>query len=190
MRSPHRPIRELAVPVAPGRALGVAEFGDPNGFPVIWSHGTPGGRLQLPPNAPARAAALGIRLFGVERPGTGRSTPHHYDCVRDYAADIDAMTRNLGFDRFGVIGLSGGGPYTLACAHDLPDRVVAAAVIGGMAPLAGPDAASGPLQKLAPFAAPILDRVSATVGRNLPRILHPFIPHAAAAVRAFAAIAP
>ena len=42
-----------------------------------------------------------------------------------------------------VIGLSGGGPYALACAAALPDRVVAAGVLGGVAPTRGADAISG-----------------------------------------------
>ena len=33
-----------------------------------------------------------------------------------------------------VVGLSGGGPYTLACAAAMPERVVAAGVVGGVAP--------------------------------------------------------
>ena len=46
-----------------------------------------------------------------------------------------------------VIGLSGGGPYTLACAAAMPDRVVAAGVLGGVAPIRGADAISGGLMR-------------------------------------------
>jgi pimeloyl-ACP methyl ester carboxylesterase len=42
-----------------------------------------------------------------------------------------------------VVGLSGGGPYALACAAAMPDRLVAAGVIGGVAPTIGSDAISG-----------------------------------------------
>ena len=31
-----------------GRGIGYAEYGDPNGPVVLWFHGTPGGRRQLP----------------------------------------------------------------------------------------------------------------------------------------------
>jgi pimeloyl-ACP methyl ester carboxylesterase len=189
MRSPHQPHREHAVPVAPGRKLGAAELGDPSGFPVFWFHGTPGGRLQLPPDAPAAAAARGLRLFGVERPGTGLSTPHRYGCVREFATDVGALARGLGLERFAVVGLSGGGPFTLACAHDLPDQVAAAAVIGGLGPVVGPDAAPGYTRLLA-AAAPALSLVAEPVGRALPSAIRPLVPHAAAAVRAFAAVAP
>ncbi len=189
MRSPHHPIREHRVPVAPGRCLGVAELGDPAGFPVLWFHGTPGGRLQLPPGAPAAAAQRGLRLFGVERPGTGDSTPHRYAAVRDFSADAGALASALGLGRFAVAGLSGGGPYALACAHDLPDRIVAAVVIAGFAPVLGPDAAPGRSPWLA-RAHPLAALVAGPLGRALPAMIRPLVPHAALALRAFAAVAP
>ena len=30
-----------------------AEYGDPDGDPVLWFHGTPGARKQIPPDVPA-----------------------------------------------------------------------------------------------------------------------------------------
>ena len=61
-------------------------------------------------------------------------------------------------------GLSGGGPYALACAHEMPERVVAAALLGSVAPSVGRDAASGGAVSLAPWAAPILRQVHAPLG--------------------------
>ncbi len=189
LRSPHRPHREHLVRIGGGRTLGAAELGAPSGFPVLWFHGTPGGRIQVPPDAPEAAIERSLRLIGVERPGTGWSTPHRYGAIREFARDVRALADALALDRFAVVGLSGGGPYTLACAHDLPDRVACAAVIGGIGPLVGPDAAPGGPRFLA-HAAPLLERIAAPVGAVLPRVLRPLVPHAAAAVRAFAAVAP
>lgn len=189
MRSPHRPLREHRVPVSSNRNLGAAELGDPHGFPVLWFHGTPGGRLQVPPDAPASAEARGIRLFGVERPGTGWSTPHRYGSVREFGDDIRAFADALGFEKFAVAGLSGGGPYTLACAHQIPDRVVAAAVIGGIGPTAGPDAVDSYTRALA-LAHPFLSVIAEPVGRVLPSVVKPVIPHAKLAIRAFSMVAP
>lgn len=156
---------------------------------MLWFHGTPGGRLQVPPDAPASAAARGLRLFGVERPGTGWSTPHRYRSVRDFADDVRALADALGFEKFAVAGLSGGGPYTLACAHAMPDRIVAAAVIGGIGPTAGPDAVPSYTRALA-LAHPVLSAVAEPIGRALPRLAKPVIPHAKLAIRAFSYVAP
>jgi pimeloyl-ACP methyl ester carboxylesterase len=189
LASPHRPRREHRVAVAPGRFLGAAELGDPGGFPVLWFHGTPGGRLQLPPDAPASAARRGLRLFGVERPGTGWSTPHRYAAVHDFAADVGALAAALDLDRLAVVGLSGGGPFALACAHGLPDRVVAAAVIGGIGPVQGPDAVPGHGRTLARMHA-LAARIAEPVGRALPALVRHAVPHAHLAVRAFTVFAP
>lgn len=189
MRSPHHPLREHRVPVAHDRLFGAAEFGDPHGFPVLWFHGTPGGRMQVPPDAPASAEQRGLRLFGVERPGTGDSTPHRYVAVRDFAADIGALAEGLGLGRFAVAGLSGGGPFALSCAHGLPERVVAAAVVGGIGPVCGPDAVPGHGGTLAALH-PIASILATPLGRVLPWLVRPFIPYAHGAVRAFSTIAP
>ena len=189
VRSPHHPLREHRVRVAEGRTLGAAELGDPEGFPVLWFHGTPGGRLQLPPDAPGAAERRGLRLFGVERPGTGYSTPHRYGAVVDFAADVGALADGLGLGRFAVVGLSGGGPFALACACRLPDRVIAAAVIGGIGPVRGPDAVpehGRVLARLHRFAALIAE----PVGRVLPSLIRPLVPYAHQIVRAFTTVAP
>jgi pimeloyl-ACP methyl ester carboxylesterase len=48
--------------------------------------------------------------------------------------DVDAVLDYLGIDRFASWGVSGGGPHVLACAALMPERVVAAACISGVAP--------------------------------------------------------
>jgi pimeloyl-ACP methyl ester carboxylesterase len=58
--------------------------------------------------------------------------------VADEAADVAALADELGFDRFGVTGGSGGGPHVLACAALIPDRVVRAICIVGVAPWGTP----------------------------------------------------
>ena len=77
------------------------------------------------------AEQQGIRLIGVDRPGIGSSTPHQYENVLAFAADMQTMADVLGVGKMAVVGLSGGGPYALACAAAMPDRVIAAGVLGG-----------------------------------------------------------
>jgi pimeloyl-ACP methyl ester carboxylesterase len=138
-----RPKLEGNIAVGDDRQIGFAEFGDPQGRAIFWLHGTPGARRQIPMEARVYAERANIRLIGIDRPGIGSSTPYQYDTVSAFAADLRTIADTLGIDKMIVIGLSGGGPYTLACAAAMPDRVVAAGVIGGVAPTQGPDAASG-----------------------------------------------
>ncbi|HEX6311104.1 MAG TPA: alpha/beta hydrolase [Acidimicrobiia bacterium] len=137
------PRREGTVPLPDGRRLGYAEYGDPNGPLVLWFHGTPGGRRQVPPLGRRAAADLGLRLVCVERPGAGDSTDHAYPTIRDSAPDLAVVADHLGHDRFMIVALSGGGPYALACAHEMPDRVVALGILGGLVPTSGDEAAAG-----------------------------------------------
>ncbi len=143
------PRRDGTVKLADGRRLGFAEYGAEGGDAVLWFHGTPGARHQIAPDVNAIAGERNVRVITVERPGVGDSTPHLHGRILDWAGDIDQLTAQLGVDRFAIAGLSGGGPYVLACAHAFPDRVVAGAVLGGVAPTQGEDSADGGLVALA-----------------------------------------
>ncbi|GAA2565460.1 alpha/beta fold hydrolase [Mycolicibacterium diernhoferi] len=152
-----RPKLEGNVAVGVDRRLGFAEFGDPQGRAIFWLHGTPGARRQIPAEARAYAELEKIRLIGVDRPGIGSSTPHQYPNVLAFADDLRTIADTLGIDKFAVIGLSGGGPYTLAAAAAMPERVVAAGVLGGVAPYVGPDGISSGLMNLGSTVAPVLE---------------------------------
>jgi pimeloyl-ACP methyl ester carboxylesterase len=121
------------VRTADGRTLRAHEVGDPAGELVLVHHGTPGWGL-LAPEWAADAVARGFRLVGFDRPGYGGSDRQPGRRVADVAADAAALADALGVDRFRTWGASGGGPHALACAALLPDRVVAAAAVAGVAP--------------------------------------------------------
>jgi pimeloyl-ACP methyl ester carboxylesterase len=116
-----------------GRTLAVLEAGDESGHAVVAVHGTPGSGL-LWRGLVEDAETRGMRLLAYDRPGYGGSDPHSGRTVADAAGDVAAIADALGIDRFAVEGGSGGGPHTLACAALLPDRVVAAASLAGVAP--------------------------------------------------------
>lgn len=144
-----KPRLEGTVEVADGRYLGFAEFGRPHGRAFIWLHGTPGARRQIPDAARIAAERFDICLIGIDRPGVGKSTPHAYNTIVDFAGDLEIVLDRLGIGDFAILGLSGGGPYTLAAAATMPDRVKAVGVMGGVCPTAGPDAVDGGLVSLA-----------------------------------------
>lgn len=168
-----------AVTLDDGRRIGFAEYGVADGFPVLWFHGTPGARHQVPPLARTAAVDLGLRVVGVERPGIGLSTNHRHESVAGFAADVETLAGRLGFDRFGVVGLSGGGPYTLAVAHRLPERVVATGVLGGVAPTVGPQAARGGFVPLARTFNGLLDALATPLALTVWGVVNGLSPWAA-----------
>jgi pimeloyl-ACP methyl ester carboxylesterase len=151
-----RPKLEGNVAVGDDRQIGFAEFGDPQGRAVFWLHGTPGARRQIPVEARVYAESRHIRLIGVDRPGIGSSTPFQYSNVLAFADDLTTIADVLGIDEMAVIGLSGGGPYALACAAAMPDRVVVAGVLGGVAPAKGLDAIGGGVMAIGSAVAPLM----------------------------------
>lgn len=132
------PDREQGVlRLADGRRLGFAEYGDPEGFPVIALHGTPGSRLMFRP-ADSQARRTGLRLIAPDRPGYGLSSPLESGALAQCADDVEALADALGIGRFAVAGVSGGGPYATACANRLGARVSALALISPLGPVAAP----------------------------------------------------
>ena len=162
-------------PVGDDRVLGWAEFGHPDGDVVLWFHGTPGACLQVPPSVDEAALQRGLRVIAVERPGTGRSTNHRYHRIVDFADDIEQLVDHLGVERFAVTGLSGGGPYTLAVAKHLPERVVVASLLGGLGPVRGPDAVLSYTRVLR-FLAPPLEVMRTPVGSAMGALMRALEP--------------
>jgi len=117
-----------------GRTLAVEEAGDPDGRPVLVHMGTPNSRHIYEPQA-ADAAVRGLRLICYDRPGYGGSTPQPGRTAASCATDVRAICTELGISRLAIWGISGGGPHALACAALLPDLVVAAASLAGLAPV-------------------------------------------------------
>jgi pimeloyl-ACP methyl ester carboxylesterase len=82
------------------------------------------------------ASEKGIWLISYDRPGYGGSTVDPGHTVASGSDDVRAIAEGLGIERLGVWGISGGGPYALACAALLPDLVVAVAAVASIAPYA------------------------------------------------------
>jgi pimeloyl-ACP methyl ester carboxylesterase len=164
--------------------MGWAAFGDPTGDPVLWFHGTPGARCQVPSDLDDEARARRLRVIGIERPGTGESTEHHYDQVADFIDDVVVVLDDLGIDRFAAVGLSGGGPFVLACGAKLADRMTAGVVLGGVGPTRGSDAVFSHTLLLA-AAAGTIEKVRQPIGDALGRVIRLAAPIAAPAIDVF-----
>jgi pimeloyl-ACP methyl ester carboxylesterase len=147
-----------------GRSLGYAEYGDPGGKPVFFFQGTPSSRLLHPDES--ITAALGARLIMLDRPGFGLSSFQPGRRLLDWPNDVVDVAGQLGFERFAVVGISGGGPYVAACARRIPERLVAAAMVSSMAPVDVPGSTKG---------MPPIRRAGAYIGRHTPRLVRPLV---------------
>lgn len=170
--------------------MSFAEYGTPRGPALVWMHGTPGARRQIPLEARELALREGLRIIGIDRPGIGSSTPFLYPDVLDWAEDLALILDALAVDEARIIGLSGGGPYALAAGAAMPDRIAGVGVLGGVAPTAGPDAADGGAIQLAVRLAPVLDLARVPLGVGLTQAIRVVRPLAGPALDLYAAVQP
>ena len=125
-----------------GREIAYTDSGDPAGPCVFFFPGAPQSRLRIL-ILEDEFATQGLRVISPDRPGYGRSTPQPGRSMADWPADVAALADALGVERFVVSGHSSGGPYAVACAALLPDRIVAGALIAGVTDMAWPAAWDG-----------------------------------------------
>ena len=117
-----------------GRQLGIAQYGTKEGIPVFYFHGYPTSRLEASLMEPF-LSGLNIRLIALDRPGYGFSDFLPERQILDWPDDVKECADMLGFDQFSVVGVSGGGPYALACAYKMPERLNKVSVVCGLGPL-------------------------------------------------------
>ena len=111
-----------------GRQISFAEYGKSTGYPVVALHGTPGSRLKF--RSMHEAAVLrGLRIISVDRWGYGGTDMHPRPSLAAFAADAGALAERLSIDRFGVVGISGGGPFATAVAAVLGPQVERLALV-------------------------------------------------------------
>lgn len=110
------------------------EYGDPAGRPLMYYHGWPSSRLQAG-LLHHLARERGMRVLALDRPGMGHSTYQPGRTLKSWSALVAAFADAQGIGKFAQLGVSGGGPYVLACAAGMPDRVTASAVLCGAVPL-------------------------------------------------------
>lgn len=151
-----------------GRTLAYAEYGDSDGIPVVFHHGTPGSRL-LAALLDAEASEVGVRLIAPDRPGFGRSDPDSDRRISDWPRDVSALVDDLSVGQFGSIGFSGGGPFALACVQTCP-QAGSLGLVSALVP--GADGGVfGSLARRAPSLLRALFRVSAGFARLNPEIV-------------------
>lgn len=138
-----------------GRKLGYAQYGSPTGQPIFYLHGLPGSRLEGA-GFDTPGAQAGARIIAIDRPGIGWSTPHAGRTLLDHAKDVEHLAKHLELHHYSVLvrrtpfpstasnrvltppaaqGISGGGPYALACAAALPrENLKCVSIVCGLGP--------------------------------------------------------
>lgn len=119
-----QPYRVRRLRVSSLHELHVAEYGNPEGKPVVLLHGGPGAGAN--PIMPRFHDPQTYRLVMFDQRGSGRSTPHaelSENTTWDLVADIERIREVLGIDRWQVFGGSWGSCLALAYAETHPDRV-------------------------------------------------------------------
>ncbi|HEX3705195.1 MAG TPA: alpha/beta hydrolase [Mycobacteriales bacterium] len=104
------------------RTVAWTTYGDPAGTPLVHFHGAGGSRWEGA-YLDADAAAAGIRVIAVDRPGCGRTDPMPSRTLLRSVGDLSVVLDAEQVNRFAVSGLSAGAMYAWAAGEAFADRV-------------------------------------------------------------------
>lgn len=115
--------------VGDGQRVYWEQSGNPDGKPVVFLHGGPGGGTSPWHRRFFDPAVYRIVLF--DQRGCGKSTPHvsapdadlRHNTTWHLVADLELLRRNLGIEQWMVFGGSWGSTLALAYAQTHPDMV-------------------------------------------------------------------
>jgi pimeloyl-ACP methyl ester carboxylesterase len=131
------PLPPRTVALDDDRVMTLDDTGDPEGAPVLYLHGTPDSRRARHPDD-GLAAAAGVRLLAVDRPGYGGTSPLSWSATWPdrVATDLALALDALGVERCAVLAWSGGALTGLAAAGSaaLRERVSALGIVAGLVP--------------------------------------------------------
>ena len=117
------PYNKFDLKVSNLHTIHVEESGNPNGKPVIFLHGGPGGGIE--PIYRQYFDPEKWRIIIFDQRGCGQSTPHaelRENTTWDLIADIEKIREHLEIDKWVVFGGSWGSTLSLSYAITHPDR--------------------------------------------------------------------
>lgn len=121
---PIDPYHEEFLPVSDIHTIHFEECGNPDGKPVLFVHGGPGGGIETIYRRYFHPEKY--RVILVDQRGSGKSTPHaelQDNTTQHLIDDMERVRENTGVDRWQVFGGSWGSTLGLAYAQAHPDRV-------------------------------------------------------------------
>lgn len=128
---PLEPFERTRVKVSDLHELYVEQSGNPDGTPVIFFHGGPGGGTDPVHRRYFDPARYRIVLF--DQRGAGRSQPHaclEENTTWDLVADAERIRERIGVERWHVFGGSWGSTLSLAYAATHPERALSLTLRG------------------------------------------------------------
>lgn len=128
---PINPYNQFELAVTPPHSLYVEECGTATGIPAVFLHGGPGAGCE--PYHRQFFDPEKYRIILFDQRGAGRSTPHAdltNNTTQDLIADMEAIRKHLGIERWLVFGGSWGSTLALAYAQSHPQRVLALVLRG------------------------------------------------------------
>ncbi|HIL63483.1 MAG TPA: prolyl aminopeptidase [Porticoccaceae bacterium] len=126
-----KPYQRHSLKVSELHELYIDEAGNPDGIPVLFVHGGPGGGCDGSSRRFYDPALYRIVTF--DQRGCGRSTPHGElsdNTTQDLIADMEAIRVHLGIDSWVLFGGSWGSTLSLLYAQHYPQRVMALVLRG------------------------------------------------------------
>src|SRR4051794_41671525 len=91
--------REGSVRLRDGRTLAYAEWGDPDGWPVLGCHGSPSSRLERHVEDGGGQPGWGVRLIVPRPPGLRGPHPHPRPHTMHWTAAAPPLLAHLGARR-------------------------------------------------------------------------------------------
>ena len=126
------PEKKSLIKLGNGFSVGYSIYGDKKNFPIFYFHGWPGSRFELK-NIPLIKKKC--YLIALERPGYGISDPIPKFTILDWPKIVTEVSEKLKIKRFSIIGVSGGAPFALACAHLInKKKLKSVAIVCGLGP--------------------------------------------------------
>jgi pimeloyl-ACP methyl ester carboxylesterase/DNA-binding CsgD family transcriptional regulator len=149
-----------------GRNLGFFEYGDADGIPALYLHGSLDTGMFTKSQ---RLTGNGVRLITVERGGVGESTPNPDPSPAAYAKDLLALVDHLGLTQYVVIGRSMGSWDAVSLVLADPNRAKLLVLTGGRLPVTQ----SAEHQEHSPFYRSLFNAIwhSNTMGRLVMRTM-------------------
>ena len=133
------PTAPAVATLASGDRVTFREYGDENGYPVLFMHGNLNSREFQPSweKTQAQTVEAGAHVYALDRPGYGGSS-FSWDSrsYTNWAKTVNEFAKAKNLSSFAIVGYSSGGPHALACSIGTVENVSSLALVAGDGPYA------------------------------------------------------